>query len=87
MKTDIRNGTLWIDGKQVENTGSTSICAYCKKAYNCKAFQDNYKLTVNHFGAPAEVTFKALHQISQICACPIGEFEYKKIIVVDEDDG
>jgi len=74
----IRNGTLYVKGEAVENTGSASICGYCKKAYGCKAFQDDYKLTVNYYGAPAEVTFKNLHMTGQIMQCPINEFQYKK---------
>ena len=73
----IRGGILYINGEKKENTGSESICSYCHKAYGCKAFRDDYKLTVNYFGAPAEVLFKNLLMISQILQCPINEFDYK----------
>jgi hypothetical protein len=79
----IRTGTLYVDGKAVENTGSESICAYCRKAYDCKAFQDGFTLTVSYYGAPAQVKFKDLHMTGQIMGCPIGEFEYKKSVIVD----
>jgi hypothetical protein len=75
----ILNGVLWVDGEQVEHIGSESICSHCKKLYNCRAFEDDYKLTVDFYGAPAQICFKELFRVSQILGCPTREFEYKKV--------
>ena len=68
----IRNGSLYLEGNIVENTGSMGICYYCKRdSTACGAFDEDSTTTVSYHGAPAVVKWRDIARVSQILSCPI----------------